>query len=168
MRALPHRGADAISPSVVDQDHAVRAGDARRARHARLVGVDEDDDLALRGAYSGSAAPPQQRSTLPPPPPPPPGAAPLWTAQPAAASAIANAIHADPATNSIIINAPDAIYNDLRAAVEKLDVRRAQVYVEALVAEVTAQKAAEFGIQWQDLTGAGALDGSSPSMSKLK
>ena len=41
---------------------------------------------------------------------------------------------------------------------EKLDVRRAQVYVEALVAEITADKAAEFGIQWQNLTGAGMTD----------
>jgi len=39
--------------------------------------------------------------------------------------------------------------------VEKLDVRRTQVYVEALIAEITADKAAEFGIQWQDLSGAG-------------
>ena len=58
------------------------------------------------------------------------------------------------ATNSIIITAPDAIYNNLRAVVEKLDVRRAQVYVEALIVEVTADKAAEFGIQWQSLSGA--------------
>ncbi|MDP1952266.1 MAG: type II secretion system secretin GspD, partial [Betaproteobacteria bacterium] len=64
-------------------------------------------------------------------------------------------IQADAATNSIIITAPDAIYNNLRAAVEKLDVRRAQVYVEALIAEVSANKAAEFGIQWQDLSGLG-------------
>ncbi len=63
-------------------------------------------------------------------------------------------IQADPATNSILINAPDAIYNNLRAALDKLDVRRAQVYVEALIAEITAEKAAEFGIQWQDLSGA--------------
>ena len=62
-------------------------------------------------------------------------------------------IQADAATNSIIIVAPDAVYNDLRAALEKLDARRAQVYVEALVAEVTAAKAAEFGIQWQDFSG---------------
>ena len=62
-------------------------------------------------------------------------------------------IQADAATNSIIITAPDAIYNNLRAALEKLDVRRAQVYVEALIAEVTASKAAEFGIQWQSLSG---------------
>jgi general secretion pathway protein D len=64
-------------------------------------------------------------------------------------------IQADPATNSILINAPDAIYNNLRAALDKLDVRRAQVYVEALIAEITADKAAEFGIQWQSLSGAG-------------
>jgi len=63
-------------------------------------------------------------------------------------------IQADPATNSIIINAPDAIYNNLRAALDKLDVRRAQVYVEALIAEMTADKAAEFGVQWQTLSGA--------------
>jgi general secretion pathway protein D len=62
-------------------------------------------------------------------------------------------IQADPATNSIIINAPDAVYNSLRAALDKLDVRRAQVYVEALIAEITADKAAEFGIQWQALGG---------------
>jgi general secretion pathway protein D len=62
-------------------------------------------------------------------------------------------IQADAATNSIIITAPDAIYNNLRAALEKLDTRRLQVYVEALVVELTASKAGEFGIQWQDLSG---------------
>jgi general secretion pathway protein D len=69
-------------------------------------------------------------------------------------------IQADPATNSILINAPDTIYNNLRAALDLLDVRRAQVYVEALIAEITADKAAEFGIQWQNLRGAGATDSS--------
>ena len=64
-------------------------------------------------------------------------------------------IQADATTNSIIITAPDAIYNNLRAVVEKLDARRAQVYVEALIAEITADNAAEFGIQWQDLSGIG-------------
>ena len=62
-------------------------------------------------------------------------------------------IQADAATNSIIITAPDAIYNNMRAALDKLDVRRAQVYVEALIAELTADKAAEFGVQWQSLSG---------------
>ncbi|OIR03043.1 type II secretion system protein D precursor [mine drainage metagenome] len=64
-------------------------------------------------------------------------------------------IQADAATNSLIITAPDAIYNNLRAVVDKLDKRRAQVYVEALIAEVTSDKAAEFGIQWQNLSGIG-------------
>ena len=67
-------------------------------------------------------------------------------------------IQADAATNSIIITAPDAVYNDLRAAIDKLDRRRAQVYIEALIAEVSAQKAAEFGVQWQELNGAGSSD----------
>lgn len=62
-------------------------------------------------------------------------------------------IQADAATNSLIITAPDAVYNNLRAVVERLDMRRAQVYVEALIAEITADRAAEFGIQWQDLNG---------------
>jgi general secretion pathway protein D len=62
-------------------------------------------------------------------------------------------IQADTASNALIITAPDAIYNNLRAVVEKLDVRRAQVFVEALIVEVTADKAAEFGVQWQSLGG---------------
>lgn len=74
-------------------------------------------------------------------------------ASPASSSGI---IQADPATNSIIITAPDAIYNNMRAALDKLDVRRAQVYVEALIVEVTANRAAEFGIQWQSLSGLGS------------
>ena len=74
--------------------------------------------------------------------------------QPTAATA-PGIIQADAATNSIIITAPDAVYNNLRAVVEKLDARRLQVYVEALVVELTATKAGEFGIQWQDLSGIG-------------
>lgn len=62
-------------------------------------------------------------------------------------------IQADTASNALIITSSDVVYNNLRAAVEMLDVRRAQVFVEALIAEVTADKAAEFGIQWQDLNG---------------
>jgi len=81
--------------------------------------------------------------------------APTGASQPLAASSAPGIIQADASTNSIIITAPDAIYNNLRAALDKLDVRRAQVYVEALIAEITADKAAEFGIQWQDLGGIG-------------
>lgn len=62
-------------------------------------------------------------------------------------------IQADTATNSLIITAPEAVYNNLRAVIDKLDERRAQIFVEALIVEVDATKAASFGIQWQDLNG---------------
>ena len=58
-------------------------------------------------------------------------------------------IQADPATNSLIITAPEPQYRQMRAVIDMLDTRRAQVYVESLIAEVNADKAAEFGIQWQ-------------------
>ena len=79
----------------------------------------------------------------------------LGSSQTEVAATAPGIIQADAATNSIIINAPDAIYNNLRAAVEKLDVRRAQVYVEATIVELSADKAAEFGVQWQNLSGLG-------------
>ena len=78
----------------------------------------------------------------------------------AAASAAASAqpstggqIQADAATNSLIISAPEPQYRQLRAVIDKLDTRRAQVYVESLIAEVNADKASQFGIQWQGAMG---------------
>ena len=62
-------------------------------------------------------------------------------------------IQADASTNSLIITAPDAVYRNLRSVIDQLDVRRAQVYIEALVVEVTSNKASEFGVQWVGATG---------------
>ena len=62
-------------------------------------------------------------------------------------------IQADPATNSLIITAPEPQYRQLRSVIDKLDARRAQVFVESLIAEVNADKAAEFGIQFQGALG---------------
>ncbi len=62
-------------------------------------------------------------------------------------------IQADAATNSLIITAPEPQYRQLRAVIDKLDARRAQVFVESLIAEVNADKAAEFGIQFQGALG---------------
>ncbi len=58
-------------------------------------------------------------------------------------------IQADPATNSLIISASEPQYRQIRAVIERLDSRRAQVLIESLIVEVNADKAAEFGIQWQ-------------------
>ena len=65
-------------------------------------------------------------------------------------------IQADPATNSLIISAPEPLYRSLREVIDQLDQRRAQVLVESLIVEVSEEKAAEFGIQW--MTGAGNIN----------
>ena len=62
-------------------------------------------------------------------------------------------IQADSATNTLIITSSEAVYRNLRTVIDLLDVRRAQVYVESLIVEVSANKAAEFGIQWLGATG---------------
>jgi general secretion pathway protein D len=62
-------------------------------------------------------------------------------------------IQADPSTNSLIITASEPVYRNLRTVIDQLDVRRAQVYVESLIVEVTSDKAAEFGIQWAGASG---------------
>ena len=68
-------------------------------------------------------------------------------------------IQADPATNSLIITAPEPQYRQLRAVIDKLDSRRAQVFIESLIAEVNTDKAAEFGLQFQSLLGGAAVIG---------
>lgn len=75
------------------------------------------------------------------------------TAQGAGGGQGSGFIQADASTNSLIITAPDAVYRNLRSVIDQLDVRRAQVYIEALVVEVTSNKASEFGVQWVGATG---------------
>ena len=58
-------------------------------------------------------------------------------------------VGADPATNSLIITAPEPVYRNIRGVIDQLDSRRAQVYIESLIVEVKANTVAEMGIQWQ-------------------
>ena len=62
-------------------------------------------------------------------------------------------IQADPTTNTLIITANERVYTKVRAIIDQLDARRAQVYVESLIIEVSADKAAKFGIQWAGVSG---------------
>ncbi len=62
-------------------------------------------------------------------------------------------IQADPSTNSLIITASLPLYQQLRNVIDKLDTRRAQVYIESLIVKVDAEKMADIGIQWQGLSG---------------
>jgi len=71
--------------------------------------------------------------------------------QPVTVQAGGAIIAADPSTNSLIITAPEPIYRNLRAVIDKLDARRAQVFIESLIVEISAEKAAELGVQWQFL-----------------
>lgn len=67
--------------------------------------------------------------------------------------AVNSTIQAYAPTNSLIITASDHVYASLRSVIDKLDQRRAQVSVEALIVEVSTSVASELGIQWQDLSG---------------
>ncbi len=63
-------------------------------------------------------------------------------------------IQADEGSNALVINAPPSVFRSLRNVISKLDIKRAQIIVESVIAELSYQKASEFGVQW-------AADGSS-------
>jgi general secretion pathway protein D len=62
-------------------------------------------------------------------------------------------VQADPATNSLIITAAEPLYRQVRAVIEQLDSRRAQIYVESLIVKIDNSKSGQFGVQWQNLFG---------------
>jgi general secretion pathway protein D len=114
---------------------------ARVAGNTRVVYLRNADATKLaeilRGLLTGEAR--AQTATA---------AVPGRPATAARTGAESSQIQADEATNSLIISAPDAVFNNLRAVIEKLDVRRAQVFIEALIAEITTDKASQLGVQW--------------------
>ena len=57
-------------------------------------------------------------------------------------------IWADVATNALIITAPPKIMRSLMAVIDKLDIRRAQVKVDAIIVEVDINKSSNLGVQW--------------------
>ena len=130
----------------------------RHAEATKLVEVLRGMLAAQPGAVPGGA----------------PAAAGVIPGRPGASGAPAapSLIQADEATNSVIINASDTVYNNLRIVIEQLDIRRAQVYVEALIAEMNADRTDELGFQWAGVTGVGQASvggftnflGASPSL----
>jgi general secretion pathway protein D len=66
-------------------------------------------------------------------------------------------IWADKANNALVITAGQRSMRALNAVIDKLDIRRPQVYVEAIIAEVTVDKTADLGVNW-------AIDGSANSV----
>lgn len=54
----------------------------------------------------------------------------------------------EPNTNSIIMNGPPALLRNLKSVIEQLDIKPAQLLVEALVAEIDAEEVNSLGIEW--------------------
>ncbi len=81
-------------------------------------------------------------------------------------------IQADTATNALVLDAPPDAMHSLKAVIKRLDVRRAQVLVEAAIVEISSDKAAELGVQWlidgsKNGTGAGYTNFQSPGFNGL-
>ncbi|NRF66581.1 type II secretion system secretin GspD [Aquincola sp. S2] len=113
------------------------------------------------GSGSGASSGPSATSATTSPMTPQAGGAIAGSQSAAAATPVAASaqpstggfIQADPATNSLIITAAEPLYRQMRVVIDQLDGRRAQVFVESMIVEMDAQKAAEFGFQWQGLLG---------------
>jgi general secretion pathway protein D len=136
--------------------HVVYLKNAQAVKLAEtLRAIYQGESGATGGAHTATAVTTALGASAPGAPQPPGAPASLGANQNQSTATSPGIIQADAATNSVIITAPEAIYNNLRAVLDQLDVRPAQVYVEALIAEITADKAAEFGIQWQNLSGLG-------------
>ncbi len=65
-------------------------------------------------------------------------------------------IQADENVNALVITAAPAMQNTLAEVIKKLDIRRAQVLVEAIIADISTDQAAELGIQWRSTTEEGS------------
>ena len=85
-------------------------------------------------------------------------AATLTGATPAPEAAKTATIQAHGETNALIVTASPAVFREISAVVRQLDVRRAQVLVEAVIVEVTDELADEIGIQWQSSSYDGGND----------
>ncbi len=66
----------------------------------------------------------------------------------AAAGAADVSVIPDDRTNSLVITAPPKIMRSIQEVIGKLDIRRAQVLVQAIEAELTSDKSAELGVTW--------------------
>ena len=139
----------ALVKSLVDKlDQPAAAGSGAATGNIHVVYLKNADATklaaTLRAAMAGEAARPAAATT----------GTPGGTGAPApAATTSGGQVQADTPTNSLIITAPEPQYRQLRAVIDQLDTRRAQVFVESLIAEVSADQAAEFGIQWQGALG---------------
>ena len=72
-------------------------------------------------------------------------------------------IEADEGTNSLIITAEADVMQSLLTVIERLDIRRAQVLVEAIIVEMTDDNGRDLGVEWLFLNDSGAYGSSTNS-----
>jgi general secretion pathway protein D len=126
-----------IKALIVNLDTPMQSGGDTQVRYLRYADAEKIADK-LKGQATASAKA---------------QGGPQGGATPSAASGGANVdasvtIWADVATNALIITAPPKIMKSLMAVIDKLDIRRAQVQVEALIVEVDVNKSSNLGVQW--------------------
>ncbi|MEO0443383.1 MAG: type II secretion system secretin GspD [Pseudomonadota bacterium] len=66
----------------------------------------------------------------------------------ATGGASATTVEADPSTNSLLITADSATLETLLPVIDRLDIRRSQVLVEAIIVEVTGDLGRQLGVEW--------------------
>jgi general secretion pathway protein D len=123
---------------IVDMDTPLATGGDTQVRYLRYADAEKIADK-LKGQATASAKAQ--------------GGPPSAGAGAAAAGGTANVdasvtIWADVATNALIITAPPKIMKSLMSVIDKLDIRRAQVQVEALIVEIDVNKSSNLGVQW--------------------
>ena len=142
----------ALAKSLIDKlDQPPAAGPNGAAGNIYVVYLKNADATKLAATLRAAMSGENKSASAPAAAPGVPAGA---SGTPSAGAAVTGGqVQADTATNALIITAPEPQYRQLRAVIDKLDARRAQVFVESLIAEVSADKAAEFGIQWQGALG---------------
>ena len=153
-------GAGAAVKVVADErtNSILLTGEKSQRLRLKALIVNMDTPLSTGGdTQVGTCAMPTPKrsptsSRARPPPPPrrraarPPGPRRAAAARPNVDASVT--IWADVATNALIITAPPKIMKSLMAVIDKLDIRRAQVQVEALIVEVDVNKSSNLGVQW--------------------
>jgi general secretion pathway protein D len=79
-------------------------------------------------------------------------------------------VQAEPNTNALIITAPPSLMRSMKNVISRLDVRRAQVLVEAIIVEVRGNKAEEWGVEWRgsgDIAGGTTFPGTDDTINGL-
>jgi general secretion pathway protein D len=112
-------------------DTPTQNGGDTRVRYLNYADA-EDLAMKLQGQF-GAGAPAAQ-------------AAPGAQGNPAAQQPVN--IWADPGTNALVINASGKVLQDMMAIIDQIDIPRAQVAVDAIIVEITEEKAAQLGVTW--------------------